>query len=326
MYRHEISRIPPPTKSLIREALYRVLVGYASGGNHGLGDSPISAKYIYLSAADILADEYRIIERPQSLRRFVQLADKYPSVSFPNYGIEENIAGFMRQTLWELYLEGVLAPAPTSRVIYDTNNLDTGLRLQGGLFLDFDSLSLTPRGVDFLLDTQNRIRVYDPDGYLANFWRANPPPDPEMMRYLQEGILVLRGNYLLASVVLLGAASERLIVVLAEQIRDALGEPKGRNWYQQTYVTKPNISRKFETIKSTLMREYDYELEDANLKVVINGTVTLIFETIRQARNDIVHPQGENLSWNEVSGYFHNFVQYFRQINEVIGILRTNPK
>ncbi len=39
--------------------------------------------------------------------------------------------------------------------------------------------------------------------------------------------------------------------------------------------------------------------------------VTLTLEQIRCARNDIAHPMGCELTWNEVSGFLHSFLQYF---------------
>jgi len=74
------------------------------------------------------------------------------------------------------------------------------------------------------------------------------------------------------------------------------------------------------------MREYGQALNQQKLKDSFHGVVTLTLEEIRLARNDIAHPANRQLHWNEVSGFLHNFVQYFRYANRIIAFLASNPK
>lgn len=186
MDQHSITQLNPTVRSSIRNQVYRVLAHHASSGNHG----PLSIKSLFLMIAEGLVEQ-GVIERPEFLggkgaggQRFVQLNVPHPTKTFPDYGIPNNIANLIRQTFWELYLQGVLAPAPNFRAIVDQYQ-EKRQWVSGGLFLDLDHVMLTPYGVDVLIESKNRIRVYDPDGYLANFWNATPSPDPEMMRYLR---------------------------------------------------------------------------------------------------------------------------------------------
>ncbi|MGA9351084.1 MAG: hypothetical protein WBW48_20080 [Anaerolineae bacterium] len=307
---HRIARLDPSLRSGVRTEVFRVLAEYASGGNHG----PIPIKRLFLRAADGLA-ETGIIEKPKFLRgqKFVQLADEGRSQLFPDYGIPGDIANLMRQTFWELYLQGVLAPATRK---------DPGEEL-----LYFDSVMLTPYGVGILIDVRNRIQVHDPDGYLANFWGARPEPDPEMMRYLVECVWVFRSGHLLATVVLLGIASERLIEVLALSLREALGKSYGgATWFRDKYERNPNISDRFKAVESKLMGEYGKELDEEKLKDGFQTIVKLTFEMIRDARNAIAHPKGRDFTWNEVGGLLHNLVPYFRHINAIIAFLAAHPR
>jgi len=189
----------------------------------------------------------------------------------------------------------------------------------------FDAFVLTPYGVQILTDSANRIRVYDPDGYIANFTNANPPPDPEMMVYLSECLSVFRGGHLFATVILLAISSERLIELLAGKLQDALGEPRGTEWYNK-FTGKRDISARFQSLAGKLMEEYSDELNKEKLKEGFQSVVTLSFEAIRLARNDIAHLAGREFTWNEVSGLLHNFVQYFLYVNRIITLLAGNPK
>jgi hypothetical protein len=74
------------------------------------------------------------------------------------------------------------------------------------------------------------------------------------------------------------------------------------------------------------MEEYSEELDQEKLKDAFQHVVTLTFEQIRLARNDIAHLKEREFTWNEVNGFLHNFVQYFGYINRIIAFLSNNPK
>ena len=321
---HEIERLSPAIRSSVRSQVYRSLAPYASSGNH----DPISIKRLFLMAADGLV-EGGIIQRPEFLggkglggQRFVQLTEGRQPKVFPDYGITGEIANLMRQTLWELYLQGILAPAPKPNPLED----EAYPAKHQDFLLHLDYVMLTPYGMYVLTDSQNRVQVHDPDGYLANFWSASPPPDTEMMRYLSECVAVFRGGRLLASVILLGIASERLIEVLAESLRGALGDPEGTTWFQSKYSSRRDISTRFRALSGKLMDEYGEVLNQQKLKDAFQSVVTLTFEQIRLARNDIAHPEGRQFTWNEVGGFLHNFVQYFGYVSRIIAYLAKNKR
>jgi hypothetical protein len=317
---HKVMSLEPAIRKGVRAEVFSTLAEYASGGEHG----PIRVGLLFLKICDRLARAGIIENRPHG-QEFEKLKYSYPSVSFPNFNVPSVIANLIRQVLWELYTERVLAPAPQPREILDLN-LNKAPLTPLALYLDLDYVMLTPYGVDMLIDSKNRIQVHDPDRYLANFWGASPVPDPEMMRYLSECISVFRGGHLLASVVLLGIASERLIEVLAESLRDALGDSTGTTWFQNTYNNKRDISARFKALSGKLMGEYGEALNRQKLKEAFQGVVTLTFEEIRLARNDIAHPTDRQFTWNEVSGFLHSFVQYFIYVNRMIAFLSSNPR
>ena len=308
-------RLESTTRQAVRAEVFNTLAEYASGGAHG----PIHVGLLFLRICDRLARVGIIKNRPDG-QEFARLKYSYPSNSFPDFGVPSVIADLVRQVLWELYTERVLAPASQSRAILDCNLNNEATLTPLALYMDLDYVMLTPYGVDILIDSRERIQVYDPDGYLTNFWSAKLPPDPEMMRYLSESVSVFRSNHLLASVVLLGVASERLIEVLARSLRDALGDPDGISWYSR--YRKKDISKKFSSITNKLKEEY----KQLDLNTDTFRAAELTFQYIRLARNDIAHPSDRQFTWNEVSGFLHNFVQYFGYINQIIAFLSSSPR
>ena len=315
---HEIDKLEPSIRSKIRDGVFEVLAQFTSNGAHG----PIPVKRLFLMVADKLV-KAGLVNRPDFLggrgaggQRFEQLLGGDQPQIFPNYGLPQGMADLIRQTTWQLYIQGVLAPATRESVNIHTREV----------WVFFDDFVFTPYGVQLLTDSSDRIRVYDPDGYMSNFTNANPPPDPEMISYLSECISVFRGGHHLATIILLAISSERLIEVLAEKIRHALGEPRGTVWYDQKFSKQRDISTRFQSVTGKLMDEYAVELDKDKLKDGFQSIVTLSFEAIRLARNDIAHLAKREFTWNEVSGLLHNFVQYFLYVNRIITLLAAFPK
>lgn len=220
--------------------------------------------------------------------------------------VSRDVIRSVTQIFWELHLQGILIP---SAAWISSNN---------------GHAIITPYGRELISENSGRIQAHDPEGYLENFINENPVPDVEMMLYVKESISVFQNGHFFACVILLGVASERLITVLAENLRNSLGSPSGTEWFQKKY--KGNASEKFKVLVNQLLADYGEELEKEKLKEALQGTVKLTFETIRHARNDIAHPKGREFTWNEVSGLLHNFVQYFKYTNKVIAVLVNNPK
>jgi hypothetical protein len=312
---HKIDTMTQFTRSAICDSVFRVLANFAASDKHG----PIPVRKLFAMTADHLVAS-DTINKPKFLggKNFDQYLEIEEDAKFPNYEVSENIVLLIRQRIWELYLQGILTPATKVR--------DVPERGDRQIWLFFDAFMLTPYGVQILTDKSGRIIVHDPDGYLAIFKNSNKPQDTEMMRYLDECASVFRSGHLLASVILLAIASERLIEVLAESLRDALGKPEGTDWFDKNYAKQRIISERFKVVSMKIMGVYGDKLNDEKLKEPFQNVVKLTFDTIRLARNDIAHHAGREFTWNEVSGFLHNFVQYYRYVNQIIKFLSNNQK
>lgn len=306
---HLIDLLEPNIRAAVRDEVYLALRAYASGGNH----DRVPLGQVYLKVAQGLAEK-GVIERSSS-GRYTSLKTHYHTQGFPNYGVLEPIANLIRQTFWDLFSMGLLSPG---------SNLRSNQKLV--FQLDLDICMITPYGVQVLIAADNRIRVHDPDGYLELFRSASPPADPEMMRYLMESISVFRSNHLLATVLLLGSASERLIEGVAEQLRDSLGTTKnGENWFK-AYRKKWTIIRKYDELIKTIRKEYANELKAERIGDREFNNLKITFEAIRSPRNTIAHQHDYIPTWNEAGGLLHNFTFYFNSFIRIIEILLANPR
>jgi hypothetical protein len=282
----------PKLHSIIRSAIFDWLARFVADKKYEINMNQAAHHVLY-----VLFKEGILSSQAPSNVRF---GDLYSN------GVPRDIIRLITQIFWELHLQGVLAPSPA------------------WLSSDDGCAIVTPYGVELVSDTSERVQTHDPEGYINNFLSENPPADAEMLLYIKECISVFQDGHFFACVILLGVASERLMTVLAENLRNALGHPNGTEWFQKKY--RGDAAEKFRAITNQLLADYDKELEKEKLKEALQGIVKLTFETIRHARNDIAHPSGREFTWNEVSGLLHNFVQYFKYTNKIIALLANNPK
>jgi hypothetical protein len=316
MHQTSVGQIPQSTRRAVRSKVLEVLARYLSAGR----GAPIPIHQLFKSICAQLVHDSIIPARADGAE-FTRIESSYHTEDFPDYGVSAGIGSLVRQVLWELYVQGILSPSPQAHEVLNKHKAYAGL-LPLIFQMDLDCTVITPYGAEILTDISNRVQVHDPDQYLANFWNVDPPADEEMMRYLEESVSVFRGGHFLATVVLLGVASERLVEVIAEALRDTLGDPSGTEWFNNRYRNKRDVSARFKAVSGKLMNEYGEELTRAKLKDAFNGVVTLTFDQIRLARNDIAHPQGREFTWNETSGFLHSFVQYFTYANGILAFLR----
>ena len=295
------SELDPQVRSIIRASIFDWLGSYVS--------REIYSVDIHQGAHQVLEKLFKEGELPS------QPPSNVPFEALSSHGVSKNLLDFITQSFWELHLQGMLSPTPSwvssgNAVFYTSHEKVSAI--------------ITSYGKELLNEDTDRIRTHDPDGYIAGFYASNPDPDPEMMCYVEEAIRVFHSGHLFATVVLLGIASERLVEVLALSLSQALGEKRGKEWYQSKYDKKFNISDRFEAVSAKLVSEYGEELKKERILEDFKKIVTTTFEIIRSARNEVAHPKGRNFSWNDVSGFLHLYVSYFKCVNRVIIVLK-NP-
>ena len=141
---HHIDSLLPAVRSNVRSMIFRVLRDYATGGQYS-----IYFGTIFLKVADLLAEQSIInrIETNSGRMSYISLRADHHSDWFPNYNMPLEIAKLIRQTFWELFLQGVLAPSSFTRG--NDKNL---------FHLDLDSCDITPYGVQVLISSDDRIQ------------------------------------------------------------------------------------------------------------------------------------------------------------------------
>ncbi|MHB1038500.1 MAG: hypothetical protein ACYC0Y_28085 [Pirellulales bacterium] len=175
----------------------------------------------------------------------------------------------LKHAVWDLILARILIPgnaSPTS---------DAG----------WPFISVTAHGRKVL--AENKPVPYDPDGYLEELHRRAPGVHPTLVSYLQESLATFRAGAYLASVVMLGAASERLLAGLCQSISGAIGDEAKRRKFDQKANRK--LKERIDTLAGWC-RNHRSQLVDAWKHDEQIEVFEHLAHFIRKRRNDAGHP------------------------------------
>lgn len=201
----------------------------------------------------------------------------------------------VRQIVWELILQGVLA---------------IGLNESNP---NFPFVSVTEHGKKVLESGQTL--PYDPDGYLKKLKTELPNLDPLIEMYLSESLQAYLKGLMFSSAVMLGVASEKAFLLLLEAFTNALtNEPKKRKF--QNLQNSIGTKKKFDQLKKEIIairRNLPRELSE-NLESQFDG----IFNLIRVTRNDAGHPTGRHIERGVVYTNLQLFIYYCKRIYGLI--------
>jgi hypothetical protein len=209
----------------------------------------------------------------------------------------------LREVLWQLLTEGVLAPGS------DRSNLE----------LPFFHVTEFGRAV---LDSTGP-NAFDPEGYLDFVRGRVAGADATVLAYLAESLHTLRRGTLVASAVMLGIAAERVFLLLSDSLHVALSSAKeGKDFgaLLERYPMKPKLDwvrAKIDVLQVARTAGFP---ENAGIMVVA------MYDLIRQQRNELGHPR-ENppvLTRDDVLGNLQVFVRYYETAEMVRSFLASN--
>jgi hypothetical protein len=150
------------------------------------------------------------------------------------------------------------------------------------------------------------LLAYDPDRFLAETGVRIPRLDAIALQYFGEALGAYNRGLLFASSVMLGVASERLMVLLVEAFGDSMHEPVGTRFRRKTAGRR--IHEQFTELRAKLdsrLEELPPALGD-DLHAYLDG----IFSLIRINRNDAGHPTGTVVARNVLYAHLQAFPTY----------------
>ena len=208
----------------------------------------------------------------------------------------------IRDVFWEFIIQGIIAPGTT----IGTNLPHFHITEYGKKVLDAG---------EFL--------PHDPTGYLERFRKEVGAPDPTVESYLAESLnCFTRGSHI-ASVVMLGVASERAFLLLCQSLASALSDPNEKSAFEgilKINAIKPKedwVLNKIQTLQRVSPRPFPDN---------VNVMLTVIFDFIRVQRNRLGHPQENPPKTSREDAYVNLrvFPGYFKMLTDIMEHLSRN--
>jgi hypothetical protein len=149
-------------------------------------------------------------------------------------------------------------------------------------------------------------------------------PDDVVVTYLAEAVGAWRSMQYRASVVMLGVACERLILMLAQSVVDAsLATHSAKVKSALESPTPTPISRVYEDTRKPLVDPANPARLTPKLRGTIDRHLSAIFDHARTLRNAHGHPTGDDVSRNEAEIALRIFPGFYALVDELIGHLRS---
>ncbi|MGD0799241.1 MAG: hypothetical protein ABR910_16115 [Acidobacteriaceae bacterium] len=164
----------------------------------------------------------------------------------------------------------------------------------------------------------------DAERYLK-FLRARVPAiDPIIEQYIIEALTSFERESYFASAVMLGAASEKELYLLAEAVLLALKEPKKQSKLKGL-LDRRRLLELFETVRDTINGAIAAKLLPYSDSEGSSTHLMSLYEAIRVQRNDAVHPMNAIVSEDSVRLLLLSFPYTISKSEELRAWFVANP-
>lgn len=209
---------------------------------------------------------------------------------------------WIEDIMWDLIIEGVIRPG-----LGDTIN-------NGWPWYHVSEYGKTVLG-------NNPPQPYDPDSYLARV-KAISDIDDIILSYLEESLKAFRIHCLLSSMITLGCASEKAILLLIDACHTSLKNPTDKADFTKKIDTI-SIKRKHDEFQNILKTKILLTLP-YDIKENLDNYLTGLFSIIRAHRNDAGHPSGKVIQREHLYSYLVVFPTYLEKVYTLMDWLSRN--
>jgi len=184
--------------------------------------------------------------------------------------------------------------------------------------LNFGRWRITRRGTEWAAGAEPVPE--DTAGYLAALRKNVPTIDSIIFEYVQEGLSALVRETYFSAAVMLGAACEKEIYLLADSLIRALDSPTSQKKLKEALEGRSlfQLLNRIETYVGACKTPHD----------VFDGAhrhLLSLFESIRVQRNDAVHPRSANVSEDSVHHAYAAFPGALKKAEQLREWFENNP-
>lgn len=161
-------------------------------------------------------------------------------------------------------------------------------------------------------------------GYLNFLRQLVPNIDSVIEQYVIEALTAFERRAYFAAAVMLGAASEKALYLLAESMFDAFTDARRRDRLQST-LDRRRLLELFDLVRGAIQDASEAKLLPY---AAFEGSAThlmSLFEAIRVQRNDAVHPMNATVSADSVRLLLQSFPYSLNKSEELRAWLTSHP-
>jgi hypothetical protein len=184
---------------------------------------------------------------------------------------------------------------------------------------NFNRYNVTKRGQDWAEGSDPVPE--DAAGYMKLLKALVPNMDAVIEQYVVEALVAYERGAYFAAAVMLGAASEKALYLMADAMLPALASQKSQQTLQQL-LQRRQLVKFLEFIRDTI---------DRNAKTIApsDGALTQVsamFDAIRAQRNDAVHPNSAQVTPESVRFLTANFPYFLSKCEELSTWFAAHPQ
>lgn len=206
------------------------------------------------------------------------------------------------EILWEFILQRIISPG-----IDDMN-------------FKLPWIHITDFGKKFLSD--EKVLPQDPEGYLKELDSEIPHLDPIAKQYVEESLQTYLVNCPLASTVMLGVASEKIILLLIDAYINAIEDNTAKTRLSNKIEKSFMIKLKYDLFKA----DFDARKSSFPRDLIYNAEIWMeyVYHMIRNYRNDAGHPSEAKITRDLAFANLRLFIPYVKNVYRLIAYFQSN--
>jgi hypothetical protein len=181
---------------------------------------------------------------------------------------------------------------------------------------------LTPRGLEWAAGKEPLPE--DVAGYMKLLHELVPNLDAVIQQYILESLRSYERQMYFAAAVMVGAAAEKSVYLLAESMVEALKDASKQARLKNMIVERRGMSQLFSMVEATLhssRKILPYPVSDGAATYLMS-----LIESIRVQRNDAVHPMNATVSAGSVRLSLAAFPHALEKLDSLRTWFLANPR
>ncbi len=187
----------------------------------------------------------------------------------------------------------------------------------------FNRYYVTKKGLEWFNDSEPFPE--EATEYMDFLHQSIPNLDSVVEQYIVEALTAFERKAYFAAAVMLGAASEKALYLLAESMLEAFADPKKQQKLKST-LDRRRLLELFEGVRDSIQDAYKAKILPYPQFEGSDTHLMSMFEAIRVQRNDAVHPMNAAVSADSVRHLIHAFPYLLSKSEELRRWLIANPK